>query len=114
MSYYTQPADFCIPPDDEPECPDVYLVRAREELRADLVWISEQIADSINSDDADLLTVNPGNDKDLKFCDRLRSVVFSAIEREAPDLAESLWQRDIESSQQDAAEHAAECVNDYY
>ena len=34
--------------------------------------------------------------------------------REAPGLAEKLWMRDIETSQQDAAEYAADCRSDDY
>ena len=44
----------------------------------------------------------------LEVCRRIREHVKQAVEREAPDLAESLWQRDIEESQQAAAEYAAD------
>jgi len=46
--------------------------------------------------------------RDVALCNRLRTIVAQAIEREAPDLAESLWMRDVEESQQAAAEYAAD------
>ena len=70
-----------------------------------------QLADGIDDVIADLLT-DAGyanqNVRDVALCNRLRAIVAQAIEREAPDLAESLWQRDIEESQQAAAEYAAD------
>ncbi len=102
---------LAVSPPDELEMPDEYMDKAREELRTDTGWIAEQIADGIDSVIADLLT-DTGyanqNVRDVALCNRLRTIVAQAIEREAPDLAESLWQRDIEASQQAAAEYAAD------
>ena len=97
---YTQPACFCIPP-DEIEMPEEYLQQARASLLADLDWIAEQIAEAICGADAEMLM----SGKDRFLCDRLRSVVRNAIDAEQTDLAESLWNADIESSLADAAEH---------
>lgn len=106
-----RPGVLAVSPPDEIEMPDEYMDKAREELRTDTGWIAEQIADGIDSVIADLLT-DTGyanqNVRDVALCNRLRTIVAQAIEREAPDLAESLWQRDIEASQDAAAEYAAD------
>ena len=102
---------LAVSPPDEIEMPDEYMDKAREELRTDTGWIAEQIAGGIDSVIADLLTdTGYANQdaRDVALCNRLRAIVAQAIEREAPDLAESLWQRDIEESQQAAAEYAAD------
>jgi len=106
-----RPGVLAVSPPDEIEMPDEYMDKAREELRTDTGWIAEQIADGIDSVIADLLTdTGYANQdaRDVALCNRLRAIVAQAIEREAPDLAESLWQRDIEASQQAAAEYAAD------
>ena len=102
---------LAVSPPDEAEMPDEYMDKARKELRADHDWIAEQIADGIDDVIADLLTdTGYANQdaRDVAMCNRLRAIVAQAIEREAPDLAESLWRRDIEESQQAAAEYAAD------
>ena len=102
---------LAVSPPDELEMPDEYMDKAREELRTDKGWIAEQIADGIDDVIADLLTdTGYANQdaRDVALCNRLRTIVAQAIEREAPDLAESLWMRDVEESQQAAAEYAAD------
>ncbi len=111
ISQRYRPGVLAVSPPDEIEMPDEYLTKAREELRTDTGWIAEQIADGIDSVIADLLTDTGYANQDVRdvaLCNRLRTIVAQAIEREAPDLAESLWQRDIEASQQAAAEYAAD------
>lgn len=110
MSHFTQPANWTIP-DDVIEMPDEYLDRARRDLRSDLNWIAGELAELIDESDVSLI-LEATDDQDRRHCDRMRSVINTAIEREAPDLAESLWQRDIEDSRQAAAEYAADC-SDY-
>ena len=111
ISQRYRPGVLAVSPPDEIEMPDEYLTKAREELRTDKGWIAEQIADGIDDAIADLLTdTGYANQdaRDVALCNRLRAIVAQAIEREAPDLAESLWQRDIEASQYAAAEYAAD------
>lgn len=106
-----RPGVLAVSPPDEIEMPDEYMDKAREELRTDKGWIAEQIADGIDDVIADLLTdAGYANQdvRDVALCNRLRTIVAQAVEREATDLAESLWQRDIEASQQAAAEYAAD------
>ena len=106
-----RPGVLAVSPPDEIEMPDEYLTKARAELRADQDWIAERIADGADSTIAELLIDNGSATqryRDAALCNRLRAIVAQAIEREAPDLAESLWQRDIEASQQAAAEYAAD------
>ena len=111
ISQRYRPGVLAVSPPDEIEMPDEYLTKAQEQLRTDKDWIAEQIADGIDDVIADLLT-DTGyanqNARDVALCNRLRTIVAQAIEREAPDLAESLWQRDVEESQQAAAEYAAD------
>ena len=111
ISQRCRPGVLAVSPPDEIEMPDEYMTKARAELLADNAWLAEQIADGIDDAIADLLTdtgyANQGV-RDVALCNRLRAIVAQAIEREAPDLAESLWQRDIEESQQAAAEYAAD------
>jgi len=108
---HCRPGVLAVSPPEYPEMPDEYMDKAREQLRTDPAWIAEQIADGVDAVIADLLT-DTGyanqNVRDVALCNRLRTIVAQAIEREAPDLAESLWQRDIEESQQAAAEYAAD------
>ncbi len=102
---------LAVSPPDEAELPDEYMDKAREQLRTDTAWIAEQIAEGTDSTIAELLIDNgcaTQRYRDAALCNRLRAIVAQAIEREAPDLAESLWQRDIEASQQAAAEYAAD------
>ena len=102
---------LAVSPPDYAEMPDEYLTKARAELRADNNWIADAIADGADSTIAELLIDNgcaTQRYRDAALCNRLRAIVAQAIEREAPDLAESLWQRDIEASQQAAAEYAAD------
>ena len=105
------PGVLAVSPPEYPEMPDEYLTKAREQLRTDTAWIAEQVADGIDYVIAELLT-DTGyanqNVRDVALCNRLRTIVNQAIEREATDLAESLWQRDIEASQDAAAEYAAD------
>ena len=102
---------LAVSPPDYAEMPDEYLTKAQEQLRTDAAWIAEQIADGVDSVIADLLIDNGSATqryRDAALCNRLRTIVAQAIEREATDLAESLWQRDIEASQEAAAEYAAD------
>ena len=102
---------LAVSPPDEIEMPDEYLPKARAELRADNAWIAEQIADGTDNTIAELVIDNgeaTQRYRDAALCNRLRAIVAQAIEREAPDLAESLWNRDIEASQEAAAEYAAD------
>jgi enoyl-CoA hydratase/carnithine racemase len=46
--------------------------------------------------------------REHEVCMYLRMRVNEAVEREVPGLAESLWMRDVEESQQAAAEYAAD------
>ncbi len=108
---HCRPGVLAVSPPDYPELPDEYMDKAREELRTDTDWIAEQIADGIDDVIADLLTDTGYQNqiaRDVALCNRLRAIVAQAIEREAPDLAESLWMRDVEESHQDAAEYAAD------
>lgn len=108
---HCRPGVLAVSPPDEAELPDEYMDKAREELRTDTAWIADQIADGVDSVIADLLTdAGYANQqvRDVALCNRLRTIVAQAIEREAQDLAESLWQRDIEESHQAAAEYAAD------
>ena len=111
ISQRYRPGVLAVSPPDEIEMPDEYMDKAREELRTDRDWIAEQIADGADSTIAELLIDNGSATqryRDAALCNRLRAIVAQAIEREAPDLAESLWQRDIEASQDAAAEYAAD------
>ena len=111
ISQRYRPAVLPVSPPDYPEMPDEYMAKALAELRADSAWIADQIADAADSTIAELLIDNgcaTQRYRDAALCNRLRAIVAQAIEREAPDLAESLWQRDIEESHQAAAEYAAD------
>jgi len=102
---------LAVSPPDEIELPDEYMGKARAELLADNAWLAEQIADSIDEYIAEKIMDNEHAHeyvRDNEVCRRIREHVKQAVEREAPDLAESLWQRDIEESQQAAAEYAAD------
>ena len=107
MSIYSQPWDFCIPA-DESEMPEEFLEQARDELRADTDWLAEQIAEAMNGPIAKAII----DGRDGVACEFIRAAVNAAIEREAQDLAEDLWRREIESSRQDAIEYAADCRAD--
>lgn len=106
-----RPGVLAVSPPDYDELPDEYLTKARAELRADNNWLAEQIADGTDITIAELV-IDKGDAtqryRDAALCNRLRAIVAQAIEREAPDLAESLWKRDIEASQEAAAEYAAD------
>ena len=111
ISQRYRPAVLPVSPPDYPEMPDEYMAKALAELRADSAWIADQIADAADSTIAELLIDNgcaTQRYRDAALCNRLRAIVAQAIEREAPDLAESLWKRDIEASQEAAAEYAAD------
>lgn len=111
ISQRYRPGVLAVSPPDEVERPDEYMDKAREELRTDTAWIAERIADGVDNTIADLLIDNGCATqlyRDVALCNRLRAIVAQAVEREATDLAESLWQRDIEASQQAAAEYAAD------
>jgi len=102
---------LAVSPPDEIELPDEYMGKARAELLADNAWLAEQIADCIDEVIAEKIMDNEHAHeyvRDNEVCRRIREHVKQAVEREAPDLAESLWQRDIEASQQAAAEYAAD------
>lgn len=99
-----RPGVLAVSPPDEIEMPDEYLTKARAELLADGEWLAEQIADGINAPIARALM----DGRDGVACEFIRAIVNKSIEREIDDLAESLWQRDIEESQQAAAEYAAD------
>jgi len=102
---------LAVSPPDEIELPDEYMGKARAELLADNAWLAEQIADSIDEYIAEKIMDNEHAHeyvRDNEVCRRIREHVKQAVEREAPDLAESLWMRDIEESQQAAAEYAAD------
>ena len=106
-----RPGFLSVSPPEYAEMPDEYLTKAREEIRADKGWIADQIAEGIDETIVDLLADTGCNNqrvRDEVLCNRLRTIVSQAIEREAPDLAESLWKRDIEASQEAAAEYAAD------
>lgn len=111
ISQRYRPGVLAVSPPDYAEMPDEYLTKARAELRADQDWIAERIADGADSTIAELLIDNGSATqryRDAALCNRLRAIVAQAIERGAPDLAESLWKRDIEASQEAAAEYAAD------
>ena len=111
-----RPGVLAVSPTDDIEMPDEYIDQARAELRADNMWISEQIADATDEFLAELLMSDAPNDaeRDVMSCQRLRAAVNAAIDREAPDLAEKMWMSDIDSSQRAAADYAADCRdNDY-
>lgn len=116
ISQRYRPGVLAVSPPDEVEMPDEYLDQARCELRSDNAWLAEQIAEAVDALTAEVLMDDDRNDneRNRSVCDRLRAAVNAAIEREAPDLAESLWMRDVESSQQDAGEYAADCRSDDY
>ena len=102
---------LAVSPPDELEMPDEYMDKARAELLADNHWLAEQIAGAIDDVIAELLMSDAAPHemyRDNEVCRRIRSCVFESIEDEAPDLAESLWMRDVEESHQDAAEYAAD------
>ena len=108
---HCRPGVLAVSPPEYAEMPDEYMDKAREQLRTDKNWIADQIADGIDDVIADLLTdAGYANQdvRDVALCNRLRTIVAQSIEREAPDLAESLWKRDIEASHQAAAEYAAD------
>jgi len=102
---------LAVSPPDEIELPDEYMGKARAELLADNAWLAEQIADCIDEVIAEKIMDNEHAHeyvRDNEVCRRIREHVKQAVEREAPDLAESLWMRDVEESQQAAAEYAAD------
>ena len=102
---------LAVSPPDEIEMPDEYLTKARAELLSDNAWLVEQIADCIDERIAEKIMDNEHAHeyvRDNEVCRRIRGHVKQAVEREAPDLAESLWKRDIEASQEAAAEYAAD------
>ena len=111
ISQRYRPGVLAVSPPDEIEMPDEYLTKARAEIRADKGWIADQIAEGIDETIVDLLADTGCNNQRVRgevLCNRLRAIVAQAVEREAPDLAESLWKRDIEASQDAAAEYAAD------
>ena len=111
ISQRYRPGVLAVSPPDYAEMPDEYLTKARAELLSDNAWLVEQIADSIDEYIAEKIMDNEHAHeyvRDNEVCRRIREHVKQAVEREAPDLAESLWQRDIEESQQAAAEYAAD------
>jgi len=102
---------LAVSPPDEIELPDEYMGKARAELLADNAWLAEQIADSIDEYIAEKIMDNEHAHeyvRDNEVCRRIRDHVKQAVEREAPDLAESLWMRGAEESQQAASEYAAD------
>lgn len=106
--YYTQPYDFCIP-DDEPECPDEYIAKARKQLLADNDWLANVISESIDALTAEMLMdANCASDaeRNRAVCERLRAAVNAAVESESGDLAEKMWMSDVEESHQAAAEYS--------
>jgi len=111
ISQRYRPGVLAVSPPDYAEMPDEYLTKARAELLSDNAWLAEQIADSIDEYIAEKIMDNEHAHeyvRDNEVCRRIREHVKQAIEREAPDLAESLWMRDVEESQQAAAEYAAD------
>ena len=111
ISQRYRPGVLAVSPPDYAEMPDEYLTKARTQLLSDNAWLAEQIADCIDEAIAEKIMDNEHAHeyvRDNEVCRRIREHVKQAIEREAPDLAESLWQRDIEESQQAAAEYAAD------
>lgn len=111
ISQRYRPGVLAVSPPDEIEMPDEYLTKARAELLSDNAWLAERIADCIDEVIAEKIMDNEHAHeyvRDNEVCRRIRGHVKQAVEREAPDLAESLWQRDIEESQQAAAEYAAD------
>jgi hypothetical protein len=108
---------LAVSPPDECEMPDEYIDRARAELLSDNDWIADQIAESVDALVAEMLMDTEhaiDAERDRAVCERLRAAVNAAIEREVPDLAESMWMADVEESQIAAAEYAADCSNDDY
>lgn len=106
-----RPGFLAVSPPDYAEMPDEYLTKARVQLLADNAWLADQIVDCIDEVIAEKIMDNEHAHeyaRDNEVCRRIREHVKQAIEREAPDLAESLWQRDIEASQEAAAEYAAD------
>lgn len=102
---------LAVSPPDYAEMPDEYLTKARAELLSDNAWLAEQIADCIDEVIAEKIMDNEHAHeyaRDNEVCRRIREHVKQAVEREAPDLAESLWMRGVEESQQAAAEYAAD------
>ena len=111
ISQRYRPGVLAVSPPDEIEMPDEYLTKARAELLSDNAWLAEQIADCIDEVIAEKIMDNEHAHeyvRDNEVCRRIRGHVKQAVEREAPDLAESLWKRDIEASQDAAAEYAAD------
>ena len=111
ISQRYRPGVLAVSPPDEIEMPDEYLTKARAELLSDNAWLAEQIADCIDEVIAEKIMDNEHAHeyvRDNEVCRRIRDHVKQAVEREAPDLAESLWMRDVEESQQAAAEYAAD------
>lgn len=106
-----RPGFLAVSPQDYDERPEQFDEQAREKLRTDNAWLAEQIAESVDDVVAELLTdtgYHNDAERDRMVCERLRAAVNAAIERETPDLADKLWQSAIESSQQAAAEYAAD------
>jgi len=111
ISQRYRPGVLAVSPPDYDEMPDEYLTKARAELLSDNAWLAERIADCIDEVIAEKIMDNEHAHeyvRDNEVCRRIRGHVKQAVEREAPDLAESLWQRDIEASQDAAAEYAAD------
>jgi len=102
---------LAVSPPEYAEMPDEYLTKARVQLLSDNAWLADQIVDCIDEVIAEKIMDNEHAHeyaRDNEVCRRIRGHVKQAVEREAPDLAESLWKRDIEASQDAAAEYAAD------
>lgn len=111
ISQRYRPGVLAVSPQDYDEMPDEYLTKARAQLLADNAWLADQIADCIDERIAEKIMDNEHAHeyvRDNEVCRRIREHVKQAVEREAPDLAESLWMRGVEESQQAAAEYAAD------
>lgn len=93
-----RPGVLAVSPPDYDELPDDYISKARAELLSDTAWLAGHIAEAVDDVVADLLIDNgcaTQRYRDSALCNRLRAAVDAAIERELPDLAESLWLRDV-------------------
>ena len=110
-----RPGVLAVSPREHDQRPDEYTEKARAELRADNEWIAGVVSEAIDGFLAEMLmdADRSESERDRDFTARLRAVVNTKIESEVPSLAESLWQRDIESEQQAAAEYAADSRGDY-
>jgi hypothetical protein len=99
-----RPGVLAVSPPEYPEMPDEYMDKARAELLADNEWLADQIGNGITGPIARAIM----DGRDGVACEFIRATVQKSIDREIDDLAESLWMRDIEESQQAAAEYAAD------